>query len=110
MQDIIIDDEMKLARSMHKQSCFYDKLFISGGSILDDDDNLVVATNKCEIIRFDKNLKPFKWFTDNMEDERRNHGQCKIIREKLQYVLVGLGEDNSRVDNNKFEIYNMQDK
>lgn len=48
---------MQIPRSMHKQSCFYDKLFISGGSTVCEGEELEIATSKCEIIKFDEEWK-----------------------------------------------------
>jgi len=45
-----------------------------------------------------------------MFEVRRNHGQCKIIQNDRNYVLVGLGEDISYKDIFNFEVYDINNK
>lgn len=46
-------------------------------------------------------------YMHNMKDERRNHGMCSLVRNFKMAILVGLGEDDNRDDNDKFEIYDL---
>lgn len=43
----------------------------------------------------------------DMNYERRNHGMCSLVRNQKMCILVGLGEDDNRDDNNRFEIYDL---
>jgi len=91
---------------MHKQSVILNRLFITGGSTVDKNNKVVFSTNSCEEIVMNDKYEIIHGNVVNMNDNRRNHGMCAIVRPTQLGLLVGLGENDDKEDNDKFEIYN----
>lgn len=84
---------MKYYRSMHKQTVIMNTLCITGGSTLDENDNLIEATNACEQICLDYKGKYMNARMESMFKERRSHGICSIVINGSLKILVGMGYD-----------------
>lgn len=103
VQKVLSEGEMQQPRSMHKQAVIMNRIFITGGSTVNRNNKLNVATKSCEEITLSTDYNIMNAKMNKMHSGRRNHGICSVIKNNKMGILIGFGENDNREDNNKFE-------
>jgi len=105
LKQILSVGEMQICRSMHKQVIVMNRIFITGGAIINNKNIQKVASKQCEEIVLSPDYAIMNAKMKKMNSKRRNHGICSIIRNNKMGIIVGFGENSKRDDNNTFEYF-----